>query len=59
LVCTAKKVRKSTGRRAPKRTIVAEADLPEPMPEAEPVPDLELTRDVPPETWSAPVAHMY
>jgi hypothetical protein len=59
MVRAAKKVRKSTGRRAPKRTSIAEADLPEPTPEAEPVLDLELTRDVPLETWSAPVAQMY
>ena len=52
----AKKVRKSTRRRTPKRTSIAEADLPEPMPEAEPV---KLTRDLPPVTWSAPVAQMY
>ncbi len=58
MVCAAKKVKKSTGRRAPKRTSIAEADLPEPTPEVEPVPDLKLTRDIVPETWSAPVAQM-
>jgi hypothetical protein len=59
MVRTAKKVRKSTGRRAPKRTSIVEADLPEPTPEAEPVLDLELTRDIPLETWSVPVVQIY
>ncbi|KAG9235618.1 hypothetical protein BJ875DRAFT_373897, partial [Amylocarpus encephaloides] len=43
-------------RRTPKRTSIAEADLPEPTPEAEPV---KLTWEIPPVTWSAPVARMY
>ncbi|TVY14141.1 hypothetical protein LARI1_G009295 [Lachnellula arida] len=56
MVRAAKKVRKSIGRRAPKRTSIAEADLPDPTLEAEAV---RLTRDIPPGTWSAPVAKMY
>jgi hypothetical protein len=56
MVRAAKKVRKSTVRRAPKRTNTAEADLAEPTPEAEPE---NLTRDIPPRTWSAPVAQMW
>ncbi|EPE34696.1 hypothetical protein GLAREA_10390 [Glarea lozoyensis ATCC 20868] len=56
MVRAAKKVRKSTGRRTPKRTSIAEADLPDPTPEPEAV---KLTRDIPPGTWSAPVAKMY
>ncbi|KAG9239960.1 hypothetical protein BJ878DRAFT_484282 [Calycina marina] len=56
IVRDAKKVRKSIKRRTLKRTSITEAGLPEPTPEAEPV---KLTRDIPPITWSAPVARMY
>jgi len=56
MVRAVKRVRKSTRRRTPKRTSIAEADLPEPTPEAEPV---KLTRDIPPVAWRAPVAQMY
>jgi hypothetical protein len=56
MVRAAKKVRNSTRRHTPKSTSIAEADLPEPTPDTEPV---KLTRDIPPVTWSAPVAKMY
>jgi hypothetical protein len=45
MVCAAKKITKSIGRRALKRTNTTEADIPEPTPEAEPE---NLTRDIPP-----------
>lgn len=47
MVRAAKKVRENTRRLTPKCTSIAEADLPEPMPEAEPV---KLTRNIPPVT---------
>jgi hypothetical protein len=53
----AKKVRKSTKKRARKCTSIAEADQPELASE----PDLvsELAWVIPPKTWTAPVAQMY
>jgi len=53
----AKKVRKSTEKRARKRTSIAEADQPEIAPEPDKV--SELAWAIPPETWRAPVAQMY
>ncbi|KAG9228231.1 hypothetical protein BJ875DRAFT_389824, partial [Amylocarpus encephaloides] len=48
----------STGKRARKRTSIANAHQLEPTPEPEPVSQLEQII-VSPETWSAPVAQMY
>ncbi|KUJ06162.1 uncharacterized protein LY89DRAFT_662461 [Mollisia scopiformis] len=56
MIQAAKKVKKNTRRLTPKRTSITKADLPKPTPEAKPV---KLTQDIPPVTWSAPVARMY
>jgi hypothetical protein len=60
MVYATKKARKSMGKRARKHASIANAAEPEPASESEPEVVSKLAQTViPPETWSASVAHMY